>query len=321
MGHLTEAQRYTIQQLKAKGFKQKAIAEIVGKDKSVISLELKRNSDKRNGEYRAELANRKYKERLKNKAKAIKLTSEVKEYIDKKLKDRWSPEQISKTPTKEVPHLVSHERIYQYIHKDQKQGGELYKNLRRKKKYRKRLASDNRGRITDQKNISQRPKIVDQRERIGDLEVDLVIGANHKGVLLTINDLKTGMAWIRKLENKDSYVVAQAITEELMPIKEYIHTITADNGKEFAQHKIVVGNLGIDFYFADPYSSWQRGANENLNGLIRDYFPKKTNFEQITQEDVDFVVERLNLRPRKRLGFVSPLEYYNSLLKKVAFKT
>jgi IS30 family transposase len=321
MGHLTEAQRYTIQQLIQQGSKQKDIANIIGKDKSVISREIRRNCDKRNGLYKCELANRKYLERLKNKPKATKLTEDVKSYINRKLEDRWSPEQISKTPTTEVANMVSPEWIYQYIIKDKKQGGELYKSLRRKKRYRKRLGADNRGRIADINKISERPVEVKQRERVGDFEVDLILGANHKEALLTINELKTGLGFIKKISSKDSVEVAKGIIEILMPLKPILKTITSDNGKEFSQHKLVSAELNIDFYFADPYSSWQRGANENFNGLIRDYFPKKTKFELITQEDVKKIEQRLNLRPRKRLGFISPLEYFNFLTKKVAFVT
>ena len=319
MCHVTKSQRYTIEVMLNKGYKQKEIAESIGKDKSVVWREINRNCDKRSGEYRSELADRKSKERLKSKPKQIRFTSAVKSYVKKKLSLQWSPEQISKTPCEEGLEMVSPERIYQYIIEDKKQGGELYKNLRRKKRYRKRLGNqDNRGKIKDRISISERPKEVEQKVRIGDFEVDLVIGSNHKGAIVTINERKTGFTKVRKVNSKNAVEVAQAIVKVLTPYKQICKTITADNGKEFAEHKYISKMLDIDFYFADPYCSWQRGANENYNGLLRQYFPKKSSFDKITWREVKKVEKLLNQRPRKRLGFKSPLEELN-LLTKVAF--
>lgn len=321
MGHLTSGQRYTIDVMLRSGFKQNLIAKAIQKDKSVISREIKRNCDKRSEEYRHELATRKYGERKVKKPKKIKLTKEVKRYIESKLELRWSPEQISSTSSEFGDAMVSHERIYQYIIQDKKAGGTLYKYLRRKKKYRRRLSKDSRGKINNQKNIGLRPAVVDEKSRFGDLEIDLVIGKDHKGALLTANDRKSGYNWIEKLHNKESHTVAAALIKIFMPYKNIIHTITSDNGKEFADHEMVSKALNIDFYFADPYSSWQRGSNENFNGLVRDYLPKKTNFAEVTDEQVKNISEELNQRPRKRLDFVSPLKVFNLLTEKVAFKT
>ena len=319
MAHITNAQRYTIEVMIKQGYKRKEISVAIGKDKSVISRELRRNCDLRNGEYKSDLAERKYQKRLKDKPKCIKLTSKITKIIDQKLDQQWSPEQISNFDYQEPIEMVSHETIYQYILSDKNEGGTLHENLRRKKKYRKRLGSmDNRGKIKNQVNISKRPKVVDKRERVGDFEVDLVIGANHKGALLTINELATGYAKVRKLKSKNAKEVSKMIVKALKPYAHICKTITSDNGKEFADHEYVSKQLGIDFYFADPYASWQRGANENYNGLLRQYFPKKSNFENITWGDVKRVERKLNKRPRKRLGFVSPVDKINSLTK-VAF--
>jgi transposase, IS30 family len=318
MVHVTEEQRYTISVMIMKGYKQKDIAEAIGKDKSVVSREIKRNKDKRSGEYRYELAQRKYKSRMHDKRRMVKFTEEVKIYVDKKLSEKWSPEQISKT--KCDINMVSHERIYQYIEKDKEEGGELYKNLRRKKKYKNRCKpADNRGKLKDCISIKERPEVVNGKTRVGDLEVDLIMGSNHKGAILTINDRKTGYAWMQLLKSKDSKEVANKIIEALTPYKEIIKTITSDNGKEFGCHKKISEKLEVDFYFAEPYSSWQRGANENLNGLIRQYFPKKTNFEELTWREVKFVQKQLNSRPRKRLGYETPKNEFNgSTLKSVS---
>ena len=319
MSHVTEGQRYTIEKMLEQGYTQKLIAEVIGKDKSVVSREIKRNRDQRNGNYRSDLAQRKYESRKQEKPKSIRFTQEVKAHVEAKLNEQWSPEQISSTMTQVCGHKVSHERIYQYIIEDKKKGGELHKNLRRRKKYRKRTgAKDHRGKIKDQKSIKDRPVAVEEKTRIGDFEVDLVMGANHKGALVTINDRKTGFAKIKLVKSKDSKVVAKAIVAALKPYKNHIHTVTSDNGKEFAEHKYISEKLGIDFYFAEPYSSWQRGANENLNGLIRQYFPKKTSFEQLSWREIKQVENALNSRPRKRLKYKTPKDEFNSITK-VAF--
>jgi IS30 family transposase len=319
MSHLTQEQRYTISVMKKQGYKQKDISIAIGKDKSVISRELKRNCNQRNGIYHCDLAQSKYVKRQKDKPRAIKFTEEVRQYVDKQLEQKWSPEQISKTPAPGGLQMVSHERIYQYIIADKKKGGDKYKHLRRKKKYKRRcVTEDRRGKLTNTKSIHDRPQEVDRRSRYGDYEVDLIVGANHKGGLLTMNDRKTGLVKIRKIEGKNSKQIAKLIVAALKHEKGRIHSITSDNGREFADHQYISNKLGIDFYFADPYSSWQRGSNENLNGLIRQYFPKKTNFDTVSKEDVKKVENQLNKRPRKRFGFKSPIQEYN-LLTKVAF--
>lgn len=325
MKHLTVEQRYTICVMKKQGYKQKNIALTIEKDKSVVSRELKRNCDKRSKKYEADLAHRKYQQRQRDKPKHIHFTEEVKQCVDELLLKDYSPEQIAgRTKIGEKP-CVSAERIYQYVWKDKKQGGKLHLHLRRKgRKYRKRgAAKDTRGIIRDRVDISQRPAIVDQKQRLGDLEIDTVIGQNHKGALLTINDRASSMVWIAKLNGKNAEELAQKAIEVLHPYKELMHTITGDNGKEFAEHKTISQGLDIDFYFARPYHSWERGANENTNGLIRQYFTKGSSFESITDKDVANVQEILNNRPRKKLKFLTPNEYFfiNLSNQKVAFVT
>lgn len=320
MSHVTRLQRYTISVMYQQGYKQKEIASAISKDKSVISREIKRNSDGRSGEYKYELAQRKCENRHKSKPKYIRLTKEVKSYINKKLAQEYSPEQIYGRSFIERELCVSHETIYQYIIKDKKQGGDLYRKLRRRKKYRKRLGGrDKRGKIPNRVGIENRPAVVDKRRRIGDLEIDTIIGLNHKGAIVSINDRVSGMIKLIKLESKDSKILAKKTTLELEKWQPYIKTITSDNGKEFAMHEMISEALQIDFYFADPYSSWQRGSNENNNGLVRQYFPKKHNFELITKKMLQEVETKLNNRPRKRFGYQTPFEVFNLLTKKVAF--
>ena len=325
MKHITKEQRYTICVMKKQGSSQKDIALTIGKDKSVVSRELKRNCDKRSKKYDADLAQQKYEQRQRDKPKHIFFTGEVKQCVDELLNKDYSPEQIAGRTKLKGINCVSHERIYQYVWKDKKDGGNLYKHLRRKgRKYRKRGNSkDTRGIIKGRIGIEQRPAIVDKKTRIGDLEIDTVIGKNHKGALLTINDRVSSKEWIAKLNGKNAEELAQEAIKVLKPIKEIIYTITGDNGKEFAEHKTISKGLDVDFFFARPYHSWERGANENGNGLIRQYFPKGSSFENITNIDVQRVQDILNNRPRKKLNFLTPNEFFyiNLLNQKVAFVT
>ena len=218
---------------------------------------------------------------------------------------------------------VSVERIYQHIWTDKQSLGTLHTHLRRQgRKYRKRGSSkDSRGIIKDRISIEQRPEVVDQRKRFGDLEVDLIIGKNHNQAILTINDRASGILKMKKVISKESEVVTDAINELLEEWIPYINTITADNGKEFAGHKKVAKFLNVDYYFARPYHSWERGSNENLNGLIRQYFPKGSDFTKITKQRVKEVEKKLNTRPRKRFDYENPIFVMEKLLfnAKVAF--
>jgi IS30 family transposase len=325
MKHLTVEQRYTISVMLQKGYKQKQIAEAIGKDKSTVCRELRRNCDARSGEYRYELAQRKCDKRHQTKPKKIRFTEQVKAYVDTLLKNDFSPEQIAGRAKSKNVECVSHERIYQYVWADKKAKGSLFTHLRRKgRKYRKRgSAKDNRGIIKDRVDISQRPAIVNEKIRLGDLEIDTIIGKNHRGAILTINDRVSSYVWMAKLSGKNADELAMKAVEILRPHAHWIHTITADNGKEFADHKKIAQQIGIDFYFAKPYHSWERGANENTNGLIRQYFPKSSSFESITDKQIQYVQHKLNNRPRKKLGFLSANEFLSLKLsnQKVAFIT
>lgn len=317
MSQLTLGQRYEIAALRTQGFSITAIGTIINKDKSVISRELARNSDKRNNLYKAELAQAKTDKRHSSKAKKIYFTKEIEERVIKYLIDDFSPEQIVGYLTDNKIKCVSIESIYQFIWNEKKQGGLLYKHLRRKgKRYAKRgNLKGNRGIIKDRIDIDKRPKIVETKQRFGDLEIDLVIGKNHKGALITINDRATGMLKMAKIKSKEATIVEAKTIEMLQDWKPALHTITSDNGKEFAHHKIIAQELEIKYYFAKPYHSWERGANENLNGLIRQYFPKKYNFDLITNENVIEIQNKLNNRPRKRFGYKSPIEIFEQKFK------
>jgi IS30 family transposase len=325
MSHITYEQRYTISTMVKQGFRQIDIAKVIGKDKSVISREIKRNKDMRNGEYKHNLAHKKCLSRHKTKHKHIDFTDSKKAMIEDLLQADLSPEQVVGYLNKQGIKTVSHERIYHHIWDDKARGGTLHTHLRRQgRRYRKRGCSkDTRGIIRDRVSIDQRPEIVDKKERFGDLEVDLIIGENNKQAIVTINDRASGMLKMKKVPSKEASVVGRTICDLLEEWKPYIHTITSDNGKEFAEHVSVAQNLNIEYYFAHPYHSWERGANENLNGLIRQYIPKKTNFEAISDEQIKNIENKLNARPRKRHMFDNPSVVMDKLLfhESVAFMT
>ena len=278
MAHLTLEQRYAIQYLRNEGLTQSAIAEKIGKDKSVISREIRRNCDMRNGAYRAGLAHRKYQERLEQKPKSHKFTEQIKETIHRLLEEGFSSEQIVGRCKLEGRPYVSYECIYQYIWEDKMRKGHLYLHLRHHgRKYRKRGATkDSREKIYDQVSIDERPEIVALKDRFGDLEMDTVLGKNHKGAILTINDRATKLCWIKLLTGRESKSLTKRVIVVLASLQSMIQTITVDNGKEFALHKEITQQLKVAIYFAHPYHSWERGANENLNGLIRQYLPKRS---------------------------------------------
>ena len=315
MKHITSEERHTIAFLLGQKKSPAYIADKLDRAKSTITREIKRNRDQRNQEYRYELANKKAITRKQSKRKRVGITSEMKTLIDEALTSKYSPEQIKGVAKNYGIECVSHECIYQYIWRDKKAGGDLYSHLRNgSKRYRKRgQAKDRRGIIKNKTPLSERPQIVEQRERTGDLEIDLVIGKGHQGALLTINDRASGLLIMEKLKGKTAAEVTAATIRRLEPYKEQLHTITSDNGKEFAGHEQVASELGIDFYFARPYHSWERGSNENLNGLIRQYIPKVTNILELKESFIKQVEEALNTRPRKRYGYISPKTKHQQL--------
>ena len=318
--------------MRKRNFSMGEIAAVIGKHKSTISRELRRNCDRRSGRYDADLAQRKCERRQKGKPHRVRFTEEVRLRVEAMLREDYSPEQIVGRCKLEGLECVSVETIYQHVWGDKRRGGDLHTHLRRKgRKYRKRGAKkDSRGVIRDRVSIDERPKVVDDKSRFGDLEIDLIMGANHRRALLSANDRASGISWIALLEGKDSKALADKAADMLMPFKGLLNTITSDNGKEFAEHKAIAKSLAVDYYFAHPYHSWERGANENMNGLIRQYLPKGTSFDSLNDNEIKRIRDKLNNRPRKKLGYLTPIEYFFanfapelnlSLTQKVAFVT
>ena len=306
--HLTHCERYQISAFLRSGKSINSIAKELNRNKSTISREIRRNSGLRG--YRSHQAHEKAVHRLKISHRYIKITQKVICKIKKLLHCHWSPEQICGYLHPRGL-FVSHESIYQYILKDKKSGGCLYKLLRCQRKRKQRYGMkrfDKRGQIKNRVSIDQRPKIVDKKSRTGDWEGDLIMGKNHKGALVTLVDRCSKKTRIVKVESKRSETVLHAISKALK--HEIVHTLTLDNGKEFSCHEKIREYTGGKVYFAHPYSSYERGLNENTNGLIRQYFPKKTDFRKITQKDVKRVECLLNHRPRKTLGFLSPHKFH-----------
>jgi IS30 family transposase len=303
---LTQAQRYQIEILKKAGKSQKEIAKLLEVSESTICRELKRNKGKKG--YRPKQAQIKAVRRRKEAAKSLKMTPELILLIEDRIIMDWSPEQISGSLEDELGILISHERIYQHIWADKRHGGTLYTHLRQSHKKRKKQygSKDKRGQIRNRVSIDERPAIVAEKTRIGDWEIDTVIGQNHQGALVTIVDRVSKFTLIKKVDSKHAEVVTTATISLLQPYLDKTLTITADNGKEFAGHETIKEQLNADVYFAHPYHSWERGLNENTNGLIRQYFTKGSSFENITDDEVEAVMYKLNHRPRKTLKFKTP---------------
>ncbi len=313
---LAREQRYQIYALMKAGLCQTEIAKVIGVHKSTISREMRRNRGLRG--YRPKQAHHFAGIRRAKIARA-RISPDTWTLVKRLLRNDWSPEQISGWLIREFQIKVSHESIYQFILKDKRQGGNLYRHLRCKKKRRKRYGSTSRrGQLLNRISIDQRPAIVDTRSRIGDWELDTIIGKGHKQALVSLTERKSRLTLVAKVKRKSAELTSRSIRRLLEPIASKVITLTSDNGKEFARHQEIATALKADFYFAHPYSSWERGLNENTNGLIRQYFPKKHDFTTITEKDVSMVMNKLNNRPRKCLGFKTPNQVFFGIQPAVA---
>jgi len=318
---LTQKERYHIWASLKRGVTQKEIANTIGVHPSTICREIKRNKDVTTQEYHYAFAQTKSQRRQQNKRKYTVFTSKIKTYIKKHLNKDWSPEQIAGRMKLDTGLSICHETIYRYIYQNKSMGGRLYKRLRHKnKKYHNRANTyQRRGIIIDRVSIDKRPKIVERKNRIGDFEIDTVIGRHHIGALVTVVDRKSKFTLIKNVASKRAEEVTKALIDMLLPLKPITKTITSDNGKEFAYHKQVSEALNTSFYFAHPYSSWERGLNEHTNGLIRQYLPKKTNFTQVSKEEIISIQDKLNHRPRKILDYRTPYEvFFTEFAKELA---
>lgn len=313
---LTEEQRYQISAYLKAGYNQAEISRMIDVNKSTISRELRRNLGLRG--YRPKQAQDFSNQRKANKSSA-RISQETWKWVTHFLGEQWSPEQISGWLKKEKKLSISHEWIYQFIYRDKSKGGNLFIHLRCQRKRKKRYGSNStRGLIPHRVSIDERPAVVDRKNRLGDWELDTVIGKNHQQAIVTIIERKSKLALFAKVTRKTAAQVGDAIIELLMPFRDKVKTLTSDNGKEFAEHLNIANQLDTAFYFAHPYASWERGLNENTNGLLRQYFPKKTDFTQIGDEEIKEVMDKLNNRPRKTLGYKTPNEIFFGIKPSVA---
>ena len=318
--HLDYAQRCQLYVLKERGDSISVIAQVLGTHRSTIYRELDRNTGQKG--YRHKQADEKTRQRRESASRAKrKMHPEMILIIEEKLKLQWSPVQISGWLNRLDPETaVSYETIYQYIWQDKRNGGILYKGLRHAgKKYHKRSkGTAGRGCIPYRVDIDERPPIVKEKTRLGDWELDTIIGAGQSGAIVSMVDRASKLTKLKKISHKTAQEVEHALIDRLGPMQEFVLTLTADNGKEFSSHQKVSQSLNAKFYFAKPYHSWERGLNEHTNGLVRQYFPKSKSFEEISSDDIEWVEERLNNRPRKVLSFLTPLEVFEKLSREVA---
>jgi IS30 family transposase len=313
--HLDYLKRCQILAFWNAGYSQVEIAKEIGVHQSTISRELSRNLTfvrTKIGfwDYKPEYA----KERHRNKNKKIKLTQQTKQFIANKLEAKWSPEQISGYAKKHQIFSIGKEWIYQFILRDKENNGKLFLNLRHQnKRYRKRYGSPKRtGPIKNRRFIDERPQIIDERKRIGDWEIDTIIGKQQQQAVISIVERFSKKTVLKKVIKKSASLVANATIEGLKVYSNIVHSITSDNGSEFAHHEKITTELKTDFFFAHPYSSWERGLNENTNGLVRQYLKKGSCFKHIDDIDLEMIANQLNDRPRKSLGYATPNEIFNS---------
>jgi len=304
---LTQEQRYQIYALKQTGHSPLEIAAVISVHKSTVSRELKRNRGKRG--YRPQQAHGLAMER---RQKAIpRITAETWAVVKRLLRQDWSPEQISGRLKKEQRVCISHEWIYQYVLKDKRAGGDLYRHLRCQKKRRKRYGTyDRRGKLPNCRSIEERPAIVNSRRRLGDWEADTIIGKRCKQAIVTLTERKSRFTLLGKVAQRTAQAVQNQIHRLLLPVADKVHTLTSDHGKEFAYHEQIAEMLQLEFYFAHPYAAWERGTNENTNGLLRQYFPKKHDFQSVSNKEIAQAMSSLNFRPRKSLRFKTPFEVF-----------
>jgi IS30 family transposase len=310
---ITAEERYMISALRRQGLNQSEIARAVGRHRSSISRELRRNQSAWDSGYRPFVASHRARARRSRSRRNRHFTKRDFQRVTQLLREDWSPEQVSGRLHEDGVLSMSHETIYRYIWHDKRRGGTVYTHLRcAQKQRRKRHNSyDSRGRLAGKRHISDRPASVERRRVIGHWEIDTVVGGGSKDCVVSLVERKTGYALIGKLRDRSMSEMRTRVTALIRKHRHRFKTITADNGTEFHEYAKVERATGVRFYFATPYHSWERGSNENLNGLIRQYLPKRKSMAAITQQDCNAIAKKLNSRPRKRFGFRTPEECFH----------
>jgi len=313
---LTLEKRYAIYVLLQERKSHRQIARQLGVHHSTVSREIKRNTRVR--AYRHGVAERLARERRRKVRCPTKLTSENIVLIGNYLRRHWSPEQVAGRLKLEGVMSISHETIYKHIRQNRAEGGKLYKILRLRRKYRRKYGSQTRFAIDAKVSIEQRPPVVETKSRIGDWELDTIVSRRHSAVLISLVERRSKFTLIGKSESKHCHLVSRRIRQMLSHHKDKVLTLTSDNGLEFAGHRYISRHLDADYYFCHPYSSWERGLNENTNGLIRYYVPKGSSFEHLDKNRIRQIMRNLNDRPRKSLGYLTPKEVFHGIMPTAA---
>jgi transposase, IS30 family len=314
--HLTREERYQTWALLGAGYSQRQIARRLGRSPSTVCREIRRNCGQRG--YRSKQAHNLAQDRASTCRRRPRITPEQWRCVAQLIRRDWSPEQIAERTRLEGAVQISHEWIYQFIYADKQLGGDLHRHLRCQKKRRKRYGGgrQHRGRIVDRLGIEHRPRAADERSEIGHWETDTIIGKGKHSTCLTAVERLSRFTRLAKLHRRTARVTTRRLCRRLKPLVHAVHTITGDNGKEFSDHRRISAGLDCEFYFADPYASWQRGTNENTNGLIRQYLPRSRDMNTLTGGEIQKIEKRLNQRPRKCLGYLTPHEvFYDTRLK------
>jgi IS30 family transposase len=299
--------------LRRQGRNQSEIARALGRHRSTVCRELCRNSTRADGRYRASTAQERTNGRRSRSRRNLRFSAEDFALIDGLLCRQSSPEQVAGHLARSGLLAISHETIYRHVWRDKRVGGTLHTHLRgaRKRRRKRYGAYDSRGRLAGKRMISERPPEVESRERVGHWEADTVAGAGSKDCVLTLVERKTGLLLVGKLADRTADSLSRRAISLMRGCGARFETVTADNGTEFHDYKRIERGTGAAFYFARPYHSWERGSNENANGLIRQYLPKGASMAGLSQQQCNTIARKLNTRPRKRLGFRTPLECYN----------
>jgi IS30 family transposase len=311
---ITSGERYRISALRQEGYCPAAIARSLGRHRSTVSRELQRNCSPWDGSYRPSKAQEQANGRRSRSRRNRRFDSIDWRLVESRLQEEWSPEQVSGLLRKEGLVSISHETIYRYVWEDRARGGALCTHLRcARKKRRKRYARyDSRGRLAGKRHISERPMSVEHRQAVGHWEIDTVMGVGNDHCIVTLVERATGYVLIGKLRSRNMGELARRTIQLVRRHPGKFRTITADNGTEFHSYKAIERATGVKFYFATPHHAWERATNENTNGLIRQYLPKRTSMAHVTQHDCNAIAKKLNTRPRKRYDFDTPEERFHA---------
>ena len=310
---ITYAERYTLSLLRRQGLSPAAIGRVLGRHRSTIGRELRRNRTRHDGWYRPQMADWYARGRRSRSRRNRRFTTADWRRVRALLEEQWSPEQIAGYLRRHRLLRMSHETIYRYIWADKRAGGTLYTHLRGARKQRRKRYGryDSRGRRAGKRPITARPAAVARRVQLGHWEVDTMLGAGQAGpCVLSLVERTTGYVAIGKLHARTTADVSRRTTQLIHRQPRAVRTVTADNGTEFHDYATIERRTGTRFYFATPHHAWERGTNENTNGLIRQYLPKGQSMKHLTQQDCNAIARQLNRRPRKRLGFRTPEECY-----------